>query len=947
MSKKVIKRTSILLALPILFAFIFSPLQAATGQEMYPEKYPLGPFSPEFPHTRSDGRPYQMDDNGLYISGASFADEGVPLRNTRATGGPDDFGYTWDDTVLYDWIDATVGEDSGITGDNEYGLLEIGFPFRFYGNIYDQVYVSTNGFITFDEEEAYLPGSYGLPHPATPNNLIAPYWWNLVVNWGSNNSGKIYYLTQGSSPDRKFIVQWDRVSRYGSYDLLTFQVVLHENGDILMQYKSLESFYHNCLVGIEDSFGTDGLAYDCYWLEEELAIRFQRPEPGYRVSLSPRFQGSFIGADEMATFTLSVKNSGDKGNDWYDLDISTESDWDVWLLDEDENPIDQTRILGEGETQTVLVRVITPAGASVGADERITVTATSNEDVTKSKSSLIDLAIPAPFAQTYRSEDEHSVQTQLNWPTGQLDIPVAQWEYPGEPAIVETKQGTFVHVWQSYEKVGENFGWVLKYAVVDQFGRVITPPTALSSLYTGGTGGHFTYDVNHALAVAPDGNVGVIWKRQIDRYSDYKFNYNVWFAVISPTGKLIHAPEQITNNVFSNLGNGYYNIYTTSIAASQDNRFILAWAREYHKEKPATLQGSIMTMIRQSTGSAVTGINNITGVVNNKIFFDTSVTAMTGNRFFLTYQRFDLEYDPGSGNWWIRKQSNKYRIYNSAGQELIAEKTFEENFIVLDSIQSTTGRLFMLKKPPFLGFISLMILDNDNYSLIYQSNPFFLDHPSVVEPGFGYNSSSFSITQDQEGNAIITWMDLNNQYLFYALIDPDGNLLSGPSIFETGSFLPGRSGNAITTNSFTPPSGVDLEVEFSGAAFRADPGETAAIKFRFANLGLTQATNVSITLTLEGDLSYQDYDYNDYIKGVSMVSGANTTVTFELFDLNFGDNSEITVYVNVPPEAESGDSFDLALEIISDEEDADPMNNTAISQVVAGLCEIYLPLILR
>ena len=37
----------------------------------------------------------------------------------QGTGGPDGFGYTWDDGVSYSWVEATNGTDTGLAGDDQ------------------------------------------------------------------------------------------------------------------------------------------------------------------------------------------------------------------------------------------------------------------------------------------------------------------------------------------------------------------------------------------------------------------------------------------------------------------------------------------------------------------------------------------------------------------------------------------------------------------------------------------------------------------------------------------------------------------------------------------------------------------------------------------------------------------------------------------------------------
>src|SRR5665648_1150228 len=67
----------------------------------------------------------------------------------------------------------------GYVDDGTLGPFNIGFNFNFYGNIYSQFYINSNGMILFgasskDETEDPIPSA------ALPNNFIAPLWDDLV-----------------------------------------------------------------------------------------------------------------------------------------------------------------------------------------------------------------------------------------------------------------------------------------------------------------------------------------------------------------------------------------------------------------------------------------------------------------------------------------------------------------------------------------------------------------------------------------------------------------------------------------------------------------------------------------------------------------------------------------------------------------------------------------------
>jgi uncharacterized repeat protein (TIGR01451 family) len=178
------------------------------------------------------------------------------------------------------WIDATGGVAVAGGGDDmELGPFDIGFPFTFYGATYTQFYINTNGQVLFGIGSRLL-GNVAIPDPAPPNNYIAPFWDDLV-----SDPGTLYYTLLGSAPQRRLVIEWADVHRYGSASSLIFEAVLYEDGrEILLQYKTLsgpDTDGKSATVGIEDETGTRGVQYEYdgqgegYPLHSGLAILFQ------------------------------------------------------------------------------------------------------------------------------------------------------------------------------------------------------------------------------------------------------------------------------------------------------------------------------------------------------------------------------------------------------------------------------------------------------------------------------------------------------------------------------------------------------------------------------------------------------------------------------------------------------------------------------------------------
>ncbi|KPK77906.1 MAG: hypothetical protein AMJ89_01565 [candidate division Zixibacteria bacterium SM23_73] len=196
----------------------------------------------------------------------------IDMEKQSWMGGSDKFGYTWTDKNLqggsdYSWVDIKdFGEEIGESGDNDenYGFFSLGFPFRFYGNFFDSLRISSNGWISFTDTMDSIPACYvnkPLPWIWGPYNLIAPFWDDLIF---SDNS-KIYFYSNNLD---SAIISFINLDHWGDGGPYTFQTILNRNGEILFQYDRLGDPDTSATVGIQNKNGTTGL--EVIWNEEYL-----------------------------------------------------------------------------------------------------------------------------------------------------------------------------------------------------------------------------------------------------------------------------------------------------------------------------------------------------------------------------------------------------------------------------------------------------------------------------------------------------------------------------------------------------------------------------------------------------------------------------------------------------------------------------------------------------
>ncbi|MCB2213360.1 T9SS type A sorting domain-containing protein [bacterium] len=212
-------------------------------------------------------------------------------------GGPDSEGYLWlDSSEPYgpnpQWIDIS---DTGTwlnisTLNHASEVVDLPGMFPFYGERYDHVHVTSDGYIHFDDRlfnhDSWL---YPMPDPTPPNAVIAP--WNSST-FGFVQSGDIYVQAVDSD---KFVIQWNDVF-YGSTGFpVTFQVVLHKSGVIYCNYNQIPASTVSAVVGIEDELGQTGFSLPTDYVESldpPWTLVFQPGDVAYSVMVAdnPEFE---------------------------------------------------------------------------------------------------------------------------------------------------------------------------------------------------------------------------------------------------------------------------------------------------------------------------------------------------------------------------------------------------------------------------------------------------------------------------------------------------------------------------------------------------------------------------------------------------------------------------------------------------------------------------------
>ncbi|MCD4773754.1 MAG: T9SS type A sorting domain-containing protein [Bacteroidales bacterium] len=234
--------------------------------------------------------------------------------------GPDAYGYyaySNDDTLYeqapdYDWMEIN-GNGTKIqvpSNTTDYTkTVDLPFVFKYYGVDYNQLRISTDGWIAFGSGTQTISTNYALPHNDNVNCMIAAFWDDLYDPY--YEEGDIYYYNDNAN--HRFIVEWDGVAHnYFSWppNTETFQAILLNpayyqtttgDGEIIVQYKKVKLTNSNT-VGIENHLQDVGLQYvfdkgydpTASVLGNELAIKFTTETPLIIVSVDEETENKLI-----------------------------------------------------------------------------------------------------------------------------------------------------------------------------------------------------------------------------------------------------------------------------------------------------------------------------------------------------------------------------------------------------------------------------------------------------------------------------------------------------------------------------------------------------------------------------------------------------------------------------------------------------------------------------
>ncbi len=178
-----------------------------------------------------------------------------------ATGGPDGGGYYWHDQAEDpnffndNWVDIYyTGTNLGLSSSGTAFAGTIAWDFKYYGNVYHDIFVSADGTIFFNDwfigpDNVAIPG----PNTYSVETFLAPFWTDLNPVGGSGSN--VFFEDFGDH----FVVQWNDVihdSGYGTmFIAIGWESVGGDNSEIAFLY-NFRITEPNATIGIQGDNST-------------------------------------------------------------------------------------------------------------------------------------------------------------------------------------------------------------------------------------------------------------------------------------------------------------------------------------------------------------------------------------------------------------------------------------------------------------------------------------------------------------------------------------------------------------------------------------------------------------------------------------------------------------------------------------------------------------------
>lgn len=684
--------------------------------------------------------------------------QAAPLASLPAV---DAFGYTPTATTLVvlpaDVCSSGTVIFSGTENDTE-GLSALispaGFSFPFYEGALSGLYVSINGLIATASSTANIQDQLPLPSDVLPDGLIAPYWTDLTLA-----GGQVCYRDF----TEYLAFEWKNVETSAGTPI-TFQALLYPNGDIQYQYYGdpLPAL-DGVTLGIEDNKGIFGMQFhaDESGPIPEAAILIQYPGGDHAgARFAPAYASGFLIQHE-AELKINLENITGIDNVTFELDIdhpdagcgwSLPAGWEITFFDGD-SPLDTnsgcpvTPPLLAGETKEFRAVIHSPEALEVGDYGQFPLTALPVGTAALPVSIDLQAAVPANFTQVYKDPSQ-AINLNQTW-KGESTLSVAGdlLYYGANLAMIRTTGGNYFITWEYQTGKSRIKGTLLGRDgsnIVSDF--MITLQTVEN-------------DSNPALAALPNGSTAVVWARGTG---------GVYIRNYSASALPLFAETSLNKSSCTRLS-------APQVAALSNSKLFVVWGCDYPN------RDIYLNVVTVSGDQVSDQIIQVTLSDAQYEYYNPQVLALDDGTALISYIRKQKASDPVSIDPFY------FTVYAEDGSLVQAQTGLPAGTAIpaqrleRDAAQLAPGIVLAGWTNSTAGNIEYAILSNVTGS-------WTADSVKNISLDYQLGAEKLSITNDANGNGVFTWLEAKkNSTLNYALVSPDGEILTPAMVFFSGS----------------------------------------------------------------------------------------------------------------------------------------------------------------
>lgn len=668
-----------------------------------------------------------------------------------------------------------------------HALTTENFTFPYFDQLYSQFQISSNGLIHLGESVEISILNSPVPGEAAPNNLIAPFWDDLFYVQAPVFA--TIYILQGTLQNEKYLaVEWYRPSRYGAgTDDFTFEAILWQNGNITFNYLQMNGDVSSASVGFEESQGVDGISF--YFNEPGLTagtqIQIFRPPDGPSLKVIPSFQSAFLNF-HTATLPITVTNTGtnylDGYQDIFRLNVlNIPAEWDVQIQNAlgqslaqiSANTWETPPIPDKGSTQ-LLVKVRAPDGVLPGEFRQMEIEVVSLNSARlgdeRKMVSTLQVAIPVPFTQVV-NDSLKGISTRMTSPDGYLAQQLNRHSpFTFLSAIATTPSGKHFSAW-----VDDYTGFPprLSYAYTSSTHTAFSGEQNLAVLPADCNNWDIYFDcgiVTLSVDALPNGVVGMVYIAKLTKANFslptpvFESQYNVYLSQLdSSTYREIQRTPVTSYTQYSSSGTTAAPIILNAhLTATPDNHLVIAW------DEVAGANSNVYfrtyTHLGAPVGSSATSIDLATANTQSS----PNLVAVAADRVLVGYTVTQVD-----------GPSIQYAVIGSDGAISQPAQAVPEAFgSQIDVTLQFEGQAVAAWKDQETGQVAYVVIQQgDSWEVPVGMLP------TLLPLRAGHEIKSPSLTKDATGNAVLTWGVENRGSLYYAVVGPDGSVITPPMNF--------------------------------------------------------------------------------------------------------------------------------------------------------------------